>query len=347
VASIELDRVSFQYRGARGEAIQNLSLQVEDKGTHALLGASGAGKTTVLNLLSGLLQPSSGSILFGGRDVAGVPSGERQVAQVFQFPVLYPRMTVQENLMFPLGNAGWKKADAAARAFEIARELGIENTLSSGVGALTVFERQLVAIGRALVRPDVALVLLDEPLTAVQPELKWRLRRVLHKVQSDLGVTMIYVTHDQTEALTFARAVSVMQGGRILQTGSPRDVYDLPDHQYVGFFIGSPGMNFLDAEVRHGRVRIDGIDVATTTATDGLCVVGFRADWATLGADGLPVQVLGFRPDAVQNDLPVGVVVLERDQRKVHVRAQGRVEPGSAWLRLERHLLFREGCRVA
>jgi glycerol transport system ATP-binding protein len=293
------------------------------------------------------LQPTSGRILFGGRDVAGVPSGARQVAQVFQFPVLYPRMTVLENLTFPLRNSGWKKADAAARALEIARELGIESTLASGVAALTLFERQLVAIGRALVRPDVALVLLDEPLTAVQPELKWRLRRALRKVQSDLGVTMIYVTHDQTEALTFARAVSVMQGGRILQTGSPREVHDLPDHEYVGFFIGSPGMNFLDAEVRDGKIRIDGVVVAVTTAADGPYSVGFRADWATLASAGLPVKLLGFRPDAVQNDLPVGVAVLERGQRQIHVRAEGRIDPGQAWLRLDHHLLFREGRRVA
>ena len=347
MAAIELDAVGFRYPGSGGEAVEGLSLRVEDKSTHALLGASGAGKTTVLNLLSGLLQPQRGRILFGGRDVTGVDAARRGVAQVFQFPVLYPRMTVQENLVFPLHNTGWRRPDAAARASEIARELGIDGVLAASVGALTLFERQLVAIGRALVRPDVALVLLDEPLTAVQPELKWRLRRTLRKVQADLGVTMIYVTHDQTEALTFAAAVSVMQGGRILQTGTPAQVHDLPDHDYVGFFIGSPGMNFLDAEVRLGNVRVGGIDVATTRAADGPCRVGFRADWAGLGNDGLPVEVTGFRPDAIQDDTPVGISSVRWGEARLQVRSAGSVATGPSHLRLHRHLLFREGKRVA
>lgn len=347
MASIELDAVGFRYPGSSGEAIDNLSLRVDDKSTHALLGASGAGKTTVLNILSGLLQPQRGRILFGERDVSRIPAARRNVAQVFQFPVLYPRMTVLENLVFPLANNGWRKADAAARAIEIARELGIEGALPAGIGALTLFERQLVAIGRALVRPDVALVLLDEPLTAVQPELKWRLRRTLRKVQADLGVTMVYVTHDQTEALTFASAVSVMHGGRILQTGAPVDVHDRPEHEYVGFFIGSPGMNFLRAEVRRGSVRVADVDLAPTRVADGDCTVGFRADWAMLARDGLSVAITGFRPDVMQNDVPVGIATLACGDSRLHVRAEGQVTPGPAFLRLNRHLLFREGRRVA
>lgn len=347
MAAIELDCVTYRYPGSSDEAIENLSLQVADRSTHALLGASGAGKTTVLNLLSGLLQPTGGHIRFGDRDVAGVAASARNVAQVFQFPVLYPRMTVGENLEFPLRNRGWRAADAGARVLEIARELGIDVVLGARIQALTLFERQLVAIGRALVRPDVALVLLDEPLTAVQPELKWRLRRTLRRVQADLGVTMIYVTHDQTEALTFASAVSVMQGGRILQTGTPAQVHDEPAHEYVGYFIGSPGMNFLPAAVRHGQVHVDGVVVAPSSAADGECTIGFRSDWAEVARDGLAVDVTGFRADAVQDDEPVGIATLKRGDVTLHVRAQGVVNPGRASLRLHRHLLFRDGQRVA
>lgn len=347
MAAIELSGVSFRYPGSTGEAIENLSLNVDDKATHALLGASGAGKTTMLNLLSGLLLPTSGRILFGDRDVSAVPAAKRNVAQVFQFPVLYPRMNVLENLVFPLCNNGWKKLDAAARALEIAKELGIEIVLEANVSALTLFERQLVAIGRALVRPDVALVLLDEPLTAVQPELKWRLRRTLRKVQADLGVTMIYVTHDQTEALTFASAVSVMHGGHILQTGSPMEVHDHPEHEYVGFFIGSPGMNFVKAEVKRGAVRVNGTALASTDHAEGECTVGFRADWAMLAPDGLPVEITGFRPDAVQNGMPVGIASLKHDGNRLHVRAEGLIAPGPSHVQLKHHMLFREGRRVA
>ncbi len=346
MASVTLDAVTFRYPGSRGETLEALSLLVPDQSTHALLGASGAGKTTVLNLLSGSLRPSSGRILLDGSDVSNLPSAQRNVTQVFQFPVLYPAMTVRENLQFPLRNRGWKRADAAARATEMARELDIEPLLESGLRVLTLFERQLVAIGRALVRPDVGLVLLDEPLTAVQPELKWQLRKALRKVQTDLGVTMIYVTHDQTEALTFAAEVSVMQGGRILQTGSPIDVHDKPSHDYVGFFIGSPGMNFLDIEVRQGRATLAGGPLLSTHAADGDYRIGFRAEWATLGTTGLPIQITGFRADGLIDDVPVGVVTAQSGSTRLHVRHRGDLPGTGVCLQVNKYLLFKEGRRV-
>jgi len=346
MASVTLDAVTFRYPGSQGETLEALSLLVPDKSTHALLGASGAGKTTVLNLLSGSLKPTSGRILLDNVEVSKLPSAQRNVTQVFQFPVLYPAMTVRENLQFPLRNRGWKRADALARATEIARELDIEPLLESGLKALTLFERQLVAIGRALVRPDVGLVLLDEPLTAVQPELKWQLRKALRKVQTDLGVTMIYVTHDQTEALTFAAEVSVMQGGRILQTGSPIDVHDKPSHDYVGFFIGSPGMNFLEVEVRQRRVALAGWPLMSTLAADGDYRIGFRAEWATLGATGLPIKVTGFRADGLVDDAPVGVVTAQFGSTRLHVRHRGDLPGTDVCLQVKKYLLFKEGRRV-
>lgn len=346
MASVTLDAVTFRYPGSRGETLEALSLMVPDQSTHALLGASGAGKTTVLNLLSGSLQPTSGQILLDGMDVSRLPSAQRNVTQVFQFPVLYPAMTVAENLQFPLRNRGWKRPDALARAIEIARELDIEPLLGSGLKALTLFERQLVAIGRALVRPDVGLVLLDEPLTAVQPELKWQLRKALRKVQTDLGVTMIYVTHDQTEALTFAAQVSVMQGGRILQTGSPHEIHDKPAHDYVGFFIGSPGMNFLDINVRQGRVAMGDRQLMASSAADGDYRIGFRAEWARLGSTGIPITITGFRADGLVDDVPVGIVTAEFGSTRLHVRHRGDLPSTDVCLEVQRYLLFKEGRRV-
>jgi glycerol transport system ATP-binding protein len=247
MARIRLDGVGFTYPGADAATLAPLSMDISHGEAFSLLGASGAGKTTLLNLLSGILQPTQGRIYFDDVDVTGLPGRARHLAQVFQFPVLYQSMTVGENLAFPLTTRGLNRnpADIALRVKAVAEELNIEGILNRGASGISLFEKQLVAIGRALVRPDVSMVLLDEPLTAVEPSVKWRLRQTLKQAQRDLGVTMVYVTHDQTEALTFAERVAVLADGEILQTGSPEDVYQNPAHEFVGHFLGSPGMNFL------------------------------------------------------------------------------------------------------
>ncbi|CAN0585203.1 unnamed protein product, partial [Ectocarpus sp. 12 AP-2014] len=208
----------------------------------------GAGKTTLLNLLSGLLPPSRGQITFDDRNVSELSARERNVALVFQFPVLYETKSVLDNLMFPLVNRGWTPVDARKRASDIAGELEIDDVLNLRPNRLSLFQKQLTAIGKSLVRTDVDLVLLDEPLTAVEPAKKWRLRKMLSRFQASHGLTMIYVTHDQTEALTFASQVSVLADGRILQTGTPEDIYSRPANHFVGDFIGSPGMRFIERE---------------------------------------------------------------------------------------------------
>ncbi|MCP5181661.1 MAG: ABC transporter ATP-binding protein [Pseudomonadales bacterium] len=346
VASVQLEDVTFRYPGATADTLQTLSLVVGNGTTHALLGGSGAGKTTVLNLLSGLLQPTGGRILMDGHDIGGLPAARRNVTQVFQFPVLYPAMTVLENLCFPLRNRKWKPAAARERALAMAEELDVSPLLDRRPSTLTLFERQLVAIGRALVRPDVGLVLLDEPLTAVQPELKWRLRRALRRVQRDLGVTMVYVTHDQTEALTFAERVSVMHDGRILQTASPVDVHDEPAHEFVGYFIGSPGMNLLEARVESGMVYVAGTRVGGTVLADGDYRMGFRAQWAAVADAGLPASVRGVRYDGVVDDSPVGVLRATVADKEVYVRHAGLAPDGPMHLRVNRFILFREGWRA-
>ncbi len=319
MARIELKDLDFIYPGVTDPTLSKLNLTIQDGEAHALLGASGAGKTTLLNLLSGLLHPTRGQVLFDGSDVSAQPGRERAVAQVFQFPVLYESMTVAENLAFPLRTRGYAEAQIKERVAYIAAELELEARLDARSKALSLFEKQLTAVGKALVRPDVPLVLLDEPLTAVEPRVKWRLRQTLKKVQADLDVTMVYVTHDQTEALTFADRVSLLTVDGIVQTGTPEAVYQSPASEFVGHFVGSPGMNFVPAAL----LPVDGERA------------GFRPEWAALEADGQiagavrRVRLLGTRSgvaeglttvDTVHGDITVRGPVTASEGDRVHVR---------------------------
>ena len=222
-------------------------------GAYALLGPSGCGKTTLLNLISGIVTPSRGKILFDGIDITPLSTQKRNIAQVFQFPVIYDTMTVGQNLAFPLKNRGVPKAEIDARVAEIADLLDLTPYLNRKATRLTADAKQKISLGRGLVRSDVAAVLFDEPLTVIDPELKWQLRSKLKALHRELDLTMIYVTHDQTEALTFADTVVVMHDGRVVQSGTPAELFDKPAHTFVGYFIGSPGMNIVPAEVQRPR----------------------------------------------------------------------------------------------
>ena len=269
MAGIELKDVSFAY--GHNQVIDGLSLRIPNGERHAILGASGAGKTTLLNLLSGLLQPDSGEILFDGQDVQNMRPGERSLSQVFQFPVLYESLTVHENMLFALRNRGELDEESEAHVLEVVRDLGLTESLAKKPAALDLYQKQLVAVAKAIVRTDTQLVLLDEPLTAVDPKRKWQMRQVLKRVQQSLDLTMIYVTHDQTEAMAFADRVSILTTEGIVQTGSPEELYQQPATPFVGHFVGSPGMNFVPGSV-----------VAAPEQ-----VVGFREDWASLSAQNL------------------------------------------------------------
>ena len=340
MAEVVLDGVSHRYAGASLETLCRLDLSIESGTRHALLGSSGAGKTTLLNLLSGL-------------DVTRSDAGARNVAQVFQFPVLYESLNVAKNLEFPLKTRGFRARERRRRAGEIAERLGISSLLGRSTRGLSLFQKQLVAIGRALVRPDVALVLLDEPLTAVEPATKWQLRRVLKSVQQELGATMIYVTHDQTEALTFADRVSVLHGGRLLQTDTASGLFDDPSCEYVASFIGSPGMNLLPAELLGETAFVGGQPLARVDhAAPGACVIGFRPEWARVvvaqSGAGLPVDVLGTRTLGVRSRARVGIVTARLSGQTISVRQPLDVEPGDrATLRIDRVVAFRDGRRLA
>src|SRR6202044_2784678 len=266
---------------------------------YALLGPSGCGKTTLLNIISGLVIPSEGRLLFGDKDVTHLPTEQRNIAQVFQFPVIYDTMTVAENLAFPLKNRRLAKPVIDRRVAEIAKMLDLTADLNRRARGLTADAKQKISLGRGLVRSDVSAVLFDEPLTVIDPALKWELRSKLKSVHRALDLLMIYVTHDQTEALTFADKVVVMNDGRAVQIGAPADLFYRPEHTFVGYFIGSPGMNLLPARVSGVRAMVDGHAIELGAAYPDLGAsanvrIGVRPEFVELTqAAGVPVQVRG------------------------------------------------------
>ncbi len=335
MAEIEVRGLRYGY-SEQEVVLKSIDLTLTHGEAHAVLGSSGAGKTTLLNLLAGLLRPRFGSIRFDGRDVTRLGGAARNVAQVFQFPVLYPSLRVADNIGFALANRGWTKAAIQNRVQSLSEMLDIAPLLERWPRALSLFEKQLVAIARALARPDVAVVLLDEPLTAVEPATKWRLRRALKTVQRELSLTMVYVTHDQAEALTFAERITMLHAGRILQTSTPSEVYERPAHVEVAKFIGSPGMNLVPAQVRGGQLCIDNRIVAPSGLEDGPCVVGFRPEWGSVttgngkpangkivndkGQEGIPVLLHGARALGTDDGKPAGLVTASLRETTLYVR---------------------------
>ena len=299
MAEITLSHLAHSYlphpKSDADFALKELNHVWRDGGAYALLGASGCGKTTLLNIISGLLRPSQGKVLFGERDVTDLATEARNIAQVFQFPVVYDTMTVRENLAFPLRNRGMDPAHIAARVQDTARMIGMEDVLDRKARRLTADAKQKISLGRGMVRKDVNAVLFDEPLTVIDPQMKWELRTQLRQLHREFGHTMIYVTHDQTEALTFADLVVVMHEGRVVQMGKPEELFETPAHTFVGYFIGSPGMNLLDAKIEgdHARIGAATVPLGRDYGTPaGRTQIGVRPEYVRLsGSEGLPVSV--------------------------------------------------------
>jgi glycerol transport system ATP-binding protein len=254
MAEIRLQHLAHRY-GAEGEyAIREMDHIWAQGGAYALLGPSGCGKSTLLNIISGLLSPSEGQVLFDGQVVNELTPERRNIAQVFQFPVVYDTMTVFDNLAFPLRNQGMAAAAVRSKVEEIAEVLELGSLLHKKARNLSADEKQKVSMGRGLVRDDVSAILFDEPLTVIDPHLKWKLRRKLKQIHEQFNITMVYVTHDQLEASTFADKIAVMYGGQIVQFGTPRELFERPRHTFVGYFIGSPGMNLIDVRLVDDRL---------------------------------------------------------------------------------------------
>jgi glycerol transport system ATP-binding protein len=291
-------RHSYYEKPGREEdyALKRLSLDWDDGGAYALLGPSGCGKTTLLNLISGLLVPTEGRILFDDQDVTLLPPEKRNIAQVFQFPVIYDTMTVFDNLAFPLRNRGVSEAEVRKRVTDIAAMLDLTRTLGNRAAGLTADGKQKISLGRGLVRSDVNVIMFDEPLTVIDPHLKWQLRSQLKELHQRIRRTMIYVTHDQTEALTFADQVVVMNNGEVVQTGTPIELFEKPRHTFVGHFIGSPGMNVLPCEVKGGKAFFAGQPVSTGNAAavkgGARTELGVRPEFVSIAKKGIEAEVV-------------------------------------------------------
>ena len=325
MARIELD-LAHAYKAHPTQdsdyALLPLKMCFEDGGAYALLGPSGCGKTTMLNVISGLLTPSQGRVLFDGRDVTSESPQARNIAQVFQFPVVYDTMTVAENLAFPLRNRQWADDKIKQRVGHIAEMLEMSGQLNQRAAGLSADAKQKISLGRGLVRPDVSAVLFDEPLTVIDPHLKWQLRRKLKQIHHELKLTLIYVTHDQVEALTFAEQVVVMTRGRAVQMGSPADLFERPSHTFVGHFIGSPGMNFIQAQVTQDALQVGAHRLALPPSpklSEGDIQLGIRPEyvrWAQAHAPGaLPVNVT-----QVQDVGTHWIVTAEHQGQKIKAR---------------------------
>ncbi len=301
MAEIHLKNLAHSYlphpSGPSDYALKKIDHVWEDGKAYALLGPSGCGKSTLLNIISGLLTPSEGSVLFDGEDVTHLPTEKRHIAQVFQFPVVYDTMTVYENLAFPLKNRGHDAKVIEARVNEIAEMLEMTNELNKKARGLTADAKQKISLGRGLVRQNVAAILFDEPLTVIDPHLKWMLRMQLKALHKKANRTMIYVTHDQTEALTFADKVVVMYEGDVVQMGTPQELFERPAHTFVGYFIGSPGMNVIPAHVDGTQAYIEGSTVKLAQGYEGISgsnvEIGVRPEFTYLSenGEGLPVTI--------------------------------------------------------
>jgi glycerol transport system ATP-binding protein len=344
MAQIELREIAHSYRprpkGESDFALKRIHHAWEDGGAYALLGPSGCGKTTLLNIISGLLTPTRGKVLYDGKDVTGLPPEKRNIAQVFQFPVLYDTMTVYDNLAFPLRNRGEDGRDVDRRVHEIAEILDLAPFLKKRAAGLAADAKQKISLGRGLVRSDVAAILFDEPLTVIDPHLKWDLRRKLKDIHEQLKLTFIYVTHDQVEALTFADKVVVMYEGEIVQIGSPQDLFENPAHTFVGYFIGSPGMNFLDctleghvARCNGARIVLDAAVASRGRAAKGKLALGIRPMHLKLSAEaiegGVPAKV-----KAVEDQGSCRIVSVTLAGKTLRARLpEGAPVPGDrAWL---------------
>src|SRR5689334_10309790 len=280
--TIRLDRISKSFGALT--VLQELSLVVEPGEFLVLLGESGCGKTTALRMIAGLESVTSGRIEINGREVTDVAPKDRDVAMVFQSYALYPHMTVAENIGYPLKIRQAKKSEIEARVREVAAQVLLERLLGRYPRQLSGGQRQRVALARAIIRRP-AVFLMDEPLSNLDAKLRGHMRAELKHMQHNLGVTTIYVTHDQIEAMTLAHRVALLDHGRLQQLGPPAVIYNDPDNLFVAGFIGSPPMNFLRGSLKGGWFEAPGVMIGTPTRGESAnAVAGIRPEDCALGS---------------------------------------------------------------
>jgi multiple sugar transport system ATP-binding protein len=313
-------------------AVPELNLEIEDGEFLVLVGPSGCGKTTTLRMLAGLTMPTHGRILIGDRDVTLLPPGQRDIAMVFQSYALYPHMNVRNNLAFGPNVRGEKKANTEEQVKRVADLVGLNTMLDRKPGELSGGQRQRVALARALIR-EPRLFLLDEPLSNLDASLRTHMRAEIAGLQRRLGVTTVYVTHDQVEAMTMGHRIAVFNQGRILQIASPAELYRAPANKFVGTFIGSPNMNIVAAEFNADgatvevrtlgtRIRLPRASLLADAIPTGSVEMGIRPDdlhWVTDAPSRCTVQVTGV-VTAIETTGAESFVVVEIEKQEVNTK---------------------------
>jgi len=332
MAVIEMKELAHSYlpnpTSEEDFALRKMDMTWADGGAYALLGPSGCGKSTLLNIISGLLPPSHGKLYFDGKDITNVPTRDRNIAQVFQFPVVYDTMTVFDNLAFPLRNRKVPEPEIKKRVEEMAEMLDLNSILKNRASGLTPDLKQIISLGRGIIRKDVSAVLFDEPLTVIDPHIKWLLRRRIKQIHEQFGLTMIFVTHDQTEALTFATDVVVLHDGIVLQEGTPQELFENPTHAFVGYFIGSPGMNLLDCQIEGNKAILEGQLISLSDSLTelskkhpGKLKLGIRPEYCELVARGAPDSFAAKVID-VENHGDYKLLIAQIKEQKIHIKVQ-------------------------
>jgi multiple sugar transport system ATP-binding protein len=294
LAEVRFVQATRVYPGTDAPAVDALDLDIADGEFMVLVGPSGSGKTTALRMLAGLEEVDAGSVFIGDRDVTDLAPKERDVSMVFQNYALYPYLTVAANIGFPLRIARVKKSVREKRVKEVAALLGLTEFLERKPGQLSGGQRQRVAMGRAIVRVP-RVFLMDEPLSNLDAKLRVQMRADIAALQSDFGITTVYVTHDQSEAMTLGHRVAVLHEGHLQQVGPPRQLYERPANVFVAGFIGSPAMNLCTVPLSNGTASFGGVDVPLPTGVAGngrsTLVIGMRPESLDVAADGIPAKV--------------------------------------------------------
>jgi multiple sugar transport system ATP-binding protein len=287
MADVRFEQATRVYPGTDVPAVDALDLHVEDREFVVLVGPSGSGKTTALRMLAGLEEVDEGAVLIGGRDVTYDPPKKRDIAMVFQNYALYPYLSVADNIGFPLKVAKVRKAERLVRVRDVAEMLGLTEYLERKPGQLSGGQRQRVAMGRAIVR-NPSVYLMDEPLSNLDAKLRVQMRTDIAALQAELGVTTVYVTHDQAEAMTLGHRVAVLKDGRLQQFDTPRTLYERPTNMFVGGFIGSPAMNFVDADC---VASSPGVRFDLPGGSERRLVLGLRPESLELSSEGIAAAV--------------------------------------------------------
>jgi multiple sugar transport system ATP-binding protein len=290
MATVVFENASRVYPGSTTPAVNKLNLEVKDGEFLVLVGPSGCGKSTSLRMLAGLEEVDSGRILIGDKDVTHVAPKDRDIAMVFQSYALYPHMSVAENMGFALKIAGTPKEERDRRVLEAAKLLDLEEFLDRKPKALSGGQRQRVAMGRAIVR-EPQVFLMDEPLSNLDAKLRVATRTQIAALQRRLGITTVYVTHDQVEAMTMGDRVAVLKDGLLQQVDTPRNLYDNPANAFVAGFIGSPAMNLLKTSVSGGKAQLGKLSIDVPASAGSSVIVGIRPEGFVPSSEGFAVKV--------------------------------------------------------